>query len=99
MKKLPELSNAKVLIMTANRSIKSKTKTITKIMQMGKSKKTIDRLNSAMMNIVENAGEPSAPLMVARVKANAAGKVINAAKVHLAWNDRSGENSKPALLK
>jgi hypothetical protein len=37
--------------------------------------------------------------MVARVKANAAGKVINAAKVHLAWNDRSGENSKPALLK
>jgi ribosomal protein S3 len=99
LKLLPEIGNAKVVIMTANRTIRGKTTTITKTIIMGKGKTNIERLNNAMMEIVENAGSPKAPLTVARVKTNAAGKVINAARVQLNWNDRSGSNTKPELLK
>lgn len=95
----PEISEAKVVIMTANRTIRGKVTTITKTIIMGKGKTNIERLNNAMMEIVENAGNPKAPLSVARVKTNAAGKVINAARIELAWGDRSGENKKPELLK
>ena len=99
LKLLQEIGNAKVVIMTANRTIRGKTTTITKTIIMGKGKTNIEKLNNAMMEIVENAGSPKAPLTVARVKTNAAGKLINAARVELAWNDRSGENKKPELLK
>ncbi len=99
LKRFPELSNAKVYIMSANRAIRLKTTTITKMIKMEKGKKNIDKLTNSMMNIVENAGSKKAPLNVAKIKTNAAGKAINAARIELAWNDRSGENIKPALLR
>ncbi len=102
LNKNPDIVDIKGNLLEANRTIKKlnnnyHTKPVN--MKTDNNRKIVKSVNKALLNVINNAGTDKSPIITSREVTNAAGKIIGVAKVELAWNDRSGEMTKPDILK